>query len=181
MTLLLRLYWEFFKTGLFAVGGGLATLPFLYQIGAKTGWYDEAILADMVAVGESTPGPIGVNMATYTGFTTAGTVGGIVATLGLVTPCLVIILIIARFLKAFKENEKVQRVFLGLRPAVCALILAAGIRVMRIALFDASGGLSAAAVVIFAALFAAIYRLKWHPIIFIVISAVIGVVFSLGV
>ena len=75
--ILLRLFWEFFKTGLFAVGGGMATLPFLYDMSARTGWFTQARLADMIAVSESTPGPIGVNMATYVGFETAGIPGAV--------------------------------------------------------------------------------------------------------
>ena len=76
----LRLFYEFFKAGLFAVGGGLATLPFLQDIADKTGWYTQAQLADMIAVSESTPGPIGVNMATYVGFTVGGVPGAVIAT-----------------------------------------------------------------------------------------------------
>ena len=81
--LYLRLFWEFFKTGLFAVGGGMATLPFLYDISDRTGWFTHMQLADMIAVGESTPGPIGVNMATYVGYLTGGVGGAVVATVGL--------------------------------------------------------------------------------------------------
>ena len=95
MMLYLRLFWEFFKTGLFAVGGGLATLPFLQDMSGRTGWFTHAQLADMLAVSESTPGPIGVNMATYVGFTTGGVGGALVATLGLVTPSVIVILIVA--------------------------------------------------------------------------------------
>ena len=79
----LRLFWEFFKTGLFAVGGGLATLPFIYDISDRTGWFTYQQIADMIAVSESTPGPIGVNTATYVGYITGGLPGAIVATLGL--------------------------------------------------------------------------------------------------
>ena len=80
--ILLELYWEFFKTGLFAVGGGMATVPFLQEMGLRTGWFSPATLADMLAVSESTPGPIGINMASFAGFTVAGVPGGVVATLG---------------------------------------------------------------------------------------------------
>ena len=107
----LQLFYEFFKTGLFAVGGGMATLPFLSAIAEKTGWFTQGMLADMIAVSESTPGPIGVNMATYVGFTTAGVPGAIAATLGLITPSVIIILIIARFLKAFRDNQYVDAAF----------------------------------------------------------------------
>ena len=125
MMILIRLFFEFFKAGLFAIGGGMATLPFLYNISDKTGWFTYGQLADMVAIYESTPGPMGVNMATYVGFTTAGPVGAVIATLGLITPSIIVILIIAGFLKAFKTNKYVQNAFYGLRPASTGLIAAA--------------------------------------------------------
>ena len=132
--LYVRLFWEFFKTGLFAVGGGLATLPFLQDMAERTGWFTHAQLADMLAVSESTPGPIGVNMATYVGFTTGGVPGALVATLGLVTPSVIIILIVAAFLKAFRDSKWVSGAFYGLRPASTALVAAAGISVVPVAL-----------------------------------------------
>ena len=122
MMIFIRLFYEFFKAGLFAIGGGMATLPFLYNISDKTGWFTYGQLADMVAISESTPGPIGVNMATYVGFTTAGIPGAVVATVGLITPSIIIILIIAGFLKSFKDSKYVQNAFYGLRPASTGLI-----------------------------------------------------------
>lgn len=144
MMILIRLFFEFFKAGLFAIGGGMATLPFLYNISDKTGWFTYGQLADMVAISESTPGPMGVNMATYVGFTTAGPVGAVIATLGLITPSIIVILIIAGFLKAFKTNKYVQNAFYGLRPASTGLIAAAGLSVLSLVLlhkdaFAASG------------------------------------------
>ena len=104
MTTLLRLYWEFFKTGLFAVGGGMATLPFLKDIGESTGWYTYSDLMNMLAVSESTPGPIGINMATYVGFTVGGIPGAVIATIGEVTPSIIVILIVAAMLKKFRDS-----------------------------------------------------------------------------
>mgnify|MGYP003292622080 CR=1 FL=1 len=95
----LRLFFEFFKTGLFAIGGGMATIPFLYDISDKTGWFTHDKLADMIAVSASTPGPIGVNMATFAGYMTRGILGALVATFALVLPSYIIILII--YLKKF--------------------------------------------------------------------------------
>ena len=135
MMIYLQLFFEFFKAGLFAIGGGMATLPFLYDISDKTGWFTYGQLADMVAISESTPGPIGVNMATYVGFTTAGIPGSVIATLGLITPSIIIILIIAGFLKAFKDNKYVQHAFYGLRPASTGLIAAAGFSVFALIMF----------------------------------------------
>jgi len=133
----LKLFWEFFKTGLFAVGGGMATLPFLSDIGERTGWFTQQKLADMIAVSESTPGPIGVNMATYVGFETAGVLGAVTATLGLVAPSIVIILLIARVLKQFRNNRTVDAVFYGLRPCSVALIAAAGLLVAKLTFLNA--------------------------------------------
>lgn len=191
MSLYLRLFWEFFKTGLFAVGGGMATLPFMYDISDKTGWFTHSMLADMVAVSESTPGPIGVNMATYVGFVTGGIPGAVVATVGLVTPSVIVILLIARVLKAFRENQYVDAGFYGLRPCSIGLIAAAGVLVIKLALFNtelyaSTGALldlfNLKALILAAVLLVAtrcIKKLKGlHPIVFILASAVIGIVFS---
>lgn len=187
----LRLFFEFFKTGLFSVGGGMATLPFLYSMSDKTGWFSPAQLADMIAVSESTPGPIGVNMASYVGFTTAGILGAIVATVGLVTPSVIIILIIARILAAFRQNRYVDAAFYGLRPCSLGLIAAAGLLVVKIALFDFElffqtgnmadlfnfKGIILAAVLVVLTRFVKQTK-KLHPIFFILGSAAVGVLFS---
>lgn len=184
---LLRLIFEFAKTGLFSIGGGLATLPFLYEMSDKTGWFSHADIADMIAVSESTPGAIGINMSTYAGFKTAGLAGGILATLGLATPSIIIILIIARFLKSFRDNPLVEGAFFGLRPASIAMITAAGLNVAKVALvnlsaYAASGSLTdlfiPKAIVLAVVLFIAQRKLKWSPIIFIAISAAVGIVFQ---
>lgn len=189
----LRLFFEFFKTGLFSVGGGLATVPFLYDISDKTGWFTHSQLADMIAVGESTPGPMGVNMATYVGYTSAGIPGAVIATVGLVLPSMIVILIIARVLQKFRQNKYVDAGFYGLRPCSLGLIAAAGYLILRTALLNtelyaATGkiadlfnwkGLILAAVLLI--LTNAVPRIKKiHPIFFIIISAVIGIVFSFG-
>ena len=187
----LRLFWEFFKTGLFSVGGGLATLPFLYQMQAKTGWFTVADLSNMIAVSESTPGPIGVNMATYVGYTTAGIPGAVIATVGLVTPSVIIILLIARVLAAFRQNKYVDAAFYGLRPCSVGLIAAAGLMVVKIALFDfdlfyQTGRLLDVfnlKALILAAVLLILTRgvkqlKKLHPVIFILASAVVGILFG---
>ncbi|MDO5547490.1 MAG: chromate transporter [Eubacteriales bacterium] len=184
---LLQLYFEFFKTGLFAVGGGLATLPFLQDISVRTGWFTQAQLSDMIAVSESTPGPMGVNMATYVGFTTAGLPGSICATLGLITPSIIIILLIALSLKAFRDNKYVDSAFYGLRPASTGLIAASGLSVLLMALWNSESttlldGIQWKGVILFAVL---LVLTRWckptkklHPIFFILGSAVIGIVFG---
>ena len=191
MMLYLRLFWEFFKTGLFAVGGGMATLPFLYSMSDATGWFSHAQLADMIAVSESTPGPIGVNMATYVGFSTAGIPGAVVATLGLITPSVIIILIIARVLAAFRQNKVVDAAFYGLRPCSVGLIAAAGLLVVKIALFDVDlykqtgvlmnlfqwKAIALAAVLIVLTRYVKPLK-KLHPVFFILGSAAIGALFA---
>ena len=178
--LYLQLFWEFFKTGLFAVGGGLATLPFLQDMADRTGWFTHAQLADMLAVSESTPGPMGVNMATYVGFSTGGVGGALVATIGLVAPSVIVILIVAAFLKAFRNSKWVNAAFYGLRPASTALITAAGLVVVKETFLVSTGffwqGLILAAVIIVLTNF--VKKTKgWHPIVFIGLSALVGVVF----
>lgn len=192
MKLLLTLFYEFFKTGLFAVGGGMATLPFLYDMSARhPDWFSTSQLADMIAVSESTPGPIGVNMATYVGFHTAGIFGGLVATLGLAAPSVIVILIVARVLKQFRDNRYVDAAFYGLRPCSVGLIAAAGILVVKIAMFNfdayaASGSLPDLfnfKALILAAVLLVLTRgvkatKKLHPIVFILGSALAGIAFS---
>jgi len=185
MTIYLRLFWEFFKTGLFAVGGGMATLPFLYDISDRTGWFTHAQLADMVAVSESTPGPIGVNMATYVGFLTGGLGGAVTATIGLITPSIIVILIVSAFLQKFRSSKYVNGAFYGLRPASTAMILAAGVLVVK-ATFLPRGfaALDWRLLVLAAALLALTNFVKQtkklHPIVFILCSAVIGVALRLA-
>ena len=177
---------EFFKTGLFAVGGGLATLPFLTQIQETYGWFTAEELANMIAVGESTPGPIGVNMATYVGFSSFGVLGGLLATLSLVLPSLIIILIIARAMDAYQNNPLVQNMFAFMRPAVTGLIAAAGYAVLRISLFREAPTFLASISWIAVALYALLVFLvhwkplkKLHPIVFIAIGAVAGILLQM--
>ena len=106
----LQLFYQFFKTGLFAVGGGLATLPFLYEMANTTRWFSHADVADMIAISESTPGAIGINMSTYSGFLAGGVLGGVVATLGLACPSVIIIIIISRILPIRRMERRMRRV-----------------------------------------------------------------------
>ena len=189
--ILLQLFWEFLKIGLFSVGGGMATLPFLYDLSDKTGWYTYAQLADMVAVSESTPGPVGINMATYVGYTVGGFGGAVLATLGVLLPGTVIVLIIAGMLAKFRGNRYVEAAFYGLRPASTGLIAAAGVSVIGVALlntalYEETGRLldlvSVKAVILAAVLWVLTNVVKptkkLHPIVFIAASAVVGIAFS---
>ncbi len=186
--LYLLLFFEFFKTGLFAVGGGLATLPFLINLTYKYDWFNQSMLADMIAVSESTPGPMGVNISTYAGFTSGGVIGGIIATLGLITPSIIIIIIIAKFLDKFKTNKSVEAVFQGLRPASVGLIAVAAFEVIKIALLNINKFLETNNIVdliniksciLFLIMFYTIMKYKKHPIVYIGIAAVIGICFKL--
>lgn len=188
MSILFTLYYEFFKIGLFAVGGGMATIPFLNALIDKFHWFDAAMLADMIAISESTPGPIGINMATFTGYTVASFAGGVIATLGLITPSIIIIIIIAQVLKKFKESTVVQAMFYGLRPAVAGLIAAAGLSIFAVTLVDvnayqASGNLmdlfQLLPILLFLILLYCTNKYKKHPIFYIAICAVIGVLLKL--
>ena len=195
----LRLLWEFFKTGLFAIGGGMATLPFLKNIGLSTGWYSQTDLMNMLAVSESTPGPVGINMATYVGYTVGGVPGAIVATIGEVTPSIIVILIVAAMLAKFRDSQYVANAFYGLRPASTGLIAAACIDVVLQVLlhvnsstvsgalmkvFSWAGSLSGRGLVLAAVLLVLTNYVKQtkklHPIVFIGLSAVVGILFHFG-
>lgn len=189
----LRLFLEYFKIGLFSVGGGLATIPFLTDLGNRTGWFNAGDLANMLAVSESTPGPIGVNMATYVGFRLGGIPGGFVATLGLIAPSVIIILIISLFLQKFRRSRAVDAVFRGLRPASMGLIAAAFLQVCSIALMNKETLIpdkgvvrvdlfNWPAILLAAAVFLCLRFTplkKLHPAAFIALSAVAGVVFGM--
>lgn len=194
MTYLL-LFWEFFKTGLFAIGGGMATIPFLYDISDATGWFSHTDLANMIAVSESTPGPIGVNMATYVGFVSGmgengilgALLGALVATVGLITPPVIIILIVAAVLNSFKDNKYVNNAFYGLRPASTGLIAAAGVTVLTANLFlNETVALThlnykgiALGIILWVFTNAIKKTKNLHPIVFIGVSAVAGIIFKM--
>ncbi len=180
----LQLFWEFFKTGLFSVGGGLATIPFLYDMAARYPWFTAEELANMLAVSESTPGPIGVNMATFAGTSAAGAAGGVVATLALVLPSFIIMLLIAGAMERFRENRVVQSVMKVLRPVSVGLIAAATLTVLRVAYLQQGPDLLSMVKWPALALGAVILAvsLKWkklHPVVLIAIGAVGGIALGL--
>lgn len=185
MSQALLLIFEFFKTGLFAIGGGPATIPFLMDMAEKYPWFTLQELSDMIAISESTPGPIGINMATYAGFRSLGLFGGVVSTLSLVFPSVVIIILIAKFLDGFQENRIVKAVFAGIRPAVTALIAVAVIQLIQVSLFTEEAGGSvfnyksgALCVVIFV-LMQWKKTKKLHPVVWFLLAAAAGIVFQL--
>ena len=185
--IIFQLIYEFFKTGLFAVGGGLATLPFLYEMGEKTGWFTNQDVLNLLAVSESTPGPIGINMSTYVGFITAGIPGAVIASLALAAPSVIVILLVIQVLDKFKGSPLVEGIFKGLRPASIGLITAAFLGVCQESLLhlDAFAGLNTIlsvinwkGMILAVALFFLMRKWKVHPIAYIAIAAVVGIVFS---
>lgn len=192
----LELFLRFFFVGLFAIGGGLATVPFLQSMGEATGWFNQSDIADMIAISESTPGPIGVNMATYVGYQSGevfgvagGIFGGIIATLGLITPSIIVIVIVARMLQKFKDSKYVEYAFYGLRAASIALVASACLGVAKIAFWNAeimaeSGSVFAAvdykSIILSAVIFFCVTKFKkLHPIALILFSAVVGILLKM--
>ena len=181
---LLFLYLEFFKVGLFAVGGGLATLPFLFYMSGdrftfirRTGWLTTEQAGSFLAVAQCSPGAIGVNMAVQTGFLYGGVGGGIMAALGLVSPAIIIIAAIAKILQSLKENKIAISVFSGLRPAAAGILCAVCWGAWRLALWHESirwrEGL------VCTALFLLVVKFKIHPVICIAAGAVAGILLGL--
>lgn len=183
------LFYEFFKVGLFSIGGGLATLPFLYRLADRQDWFTYSMVADMIAISESTPGPMGVNMATYVGFQHAGVLGSLAASIGVVFPSVVIIIWISKFLEKFRDSKYVKDVFYMLRPAVTGLIAAAGFGVIYSALFKVEGlqmitqaefirGITGKEIILFVIMLFLTNKYKKHPVLYIAAGAVIGIVFA---
>ncbi len=189
------LAYEFFKTGLFAIGGGLATVPFLREIASRYTWFTLDMLSDMIAVSESTPGAIGINMATYAGFSAgfgagglaAGILGGVIATLSLAAPSIIIILMLSNVYQKFKSNPHVANAFYSIRPAVTGMIAAVAVTLIIAALMPNASALSLDAVSVKAAILFVIMIIamnikpikKLHPIFFIVFAGICGAVFSM--
>ncbi|MBO4302780.1 chromate transporter [Methanosarcinaceae archaeon] len=210
-----QMFYSFFKTGLFSVGGGMATLPFLYEISFRYSWMSADIIPDMIAVSEATPGSLGINMATYAGFGAAGLAGAVVATAALIMPSVIVIILIIRSLPDFFERKEVRDIMYILRPTVLALVAAVGWNVLSVsvfpegfdafqeAVFDAvsvfpdaagkAGYVSAAAdalysvsgtvfvlqIVVFSVLFYIMHKKGGNMILYIIASAVLGILLKL--
>jgi len=183
----LILFVEFIKIGLFAVGGGMATLPFLYELSERLNWFSREDIANMLAISESTPGPIGINMATYVGFNIGGLLGSVVATLSVSIPGIVIALVVYIFMEKFKESPVIESAFYGIRPVVAALVSIAFIEILKTCVIAYDPSLSAVnitelvnlkAAAVFIAFVILLNRLKWHPIVYISGGAILGIVIS---
>lgn len=179
----LILFLEFFKVGLFTIGGGLASLPFLYELAEKYTWITKSMIADMIAISQSTPGPIGINMATYVGFKSGGILGGIIATFATVLPSFIIIIIIANFLNKFKNSKLVDSAFKGLRPTVTGLIAVAWFEIIKISIINVNSlfdiVINLKALIVFLAILLLTKKFDKHPIVFIGIGALVGIIFKL--
>lgn len=184
----LQLAFEFFKTGLFAIGGGLVTIPFLSEMGNKYGWFTSQDLANMFAISESTPGPIGINMATYVGYKVGGIFGSLVATIFEVMPAVIIILLISKLLFKFKESEFVKAGFKGLRPTVLGFIISAfvGIFTTSVILVDKfkqtnniKDMFDIRLLIIFALILILNTKWKIHPVFYVLLSAVFGIILAI--
>lgn len=186
--MLLKIYFEFFKVGLFTFGGGLASIPFLYDISDRLGWYTNEQLADVIAIAGSCPGVLGTNMCSYLGYLIDGPLGALITSLGFMTPSVIIVLIVSRFISKFRENKIVNAAFYGLRAASVGLIASALLSVIKISIlnleaFKASGSLLqivslpnlALAVVAF------FVMKKWnpHPVFALGGCAVVGIIFGM--
>lgn len=178
-----KLYFIFFKVGLFTIGGGLAAIPLLQEEVLNRGWLSLAEFTDMIAVSESTPGPIGANVATYVGYSQHGILGSVIATMGLVTPSVIIIILIAKFVMSFREHKVVDAVFFGLRPAVTGLILSAAYSVALITLFQIelyressvfNDLFNIKAIALFVFFYYLVNKFKLHPIYYIIAAGVMG-------
>jgi chromate transporter len=181
---LLFIFGTFCRIGLFAVGGGLATLPFLFEIAGRSGWLSREAVGNMLAVAQSLPGAIGVNLAAYTGFRYAAVPGGYLAAFGLIFPSVVIITIAARMLQAFKESVIVERLFSGFRPAAAGLLSAAGFSAIALSLYNPQAPvwyelIRRREAVLFLVLFILVFKFKKHPIVYIITAGAAGVALGL--
>jgi chromate transporter len=180
----LILFYEFFKIGLFSIGGGLATLPFLYKLAETYPWLPAETIPDIVAAAQFSPGAIGVNLSLYTGFRCVGVAGGLTAALGLITPSVIVIIIAARMFAGFKENRAVKAVFSGLRPAAAGLLAAVTWTLIRASLFNPGAPAWDSLFrwresALFAALFITIRLFKKHPALYLAAAGLAGIILSL--
>ena len=184
----LRLAYEFFVIGLFAVGGGMATLPFLYRLADKTGWFTAKFVTDMVVVSESTPGPIGINMATYIGFSVAGMLGGIIATVSIIAPAIIIVTLLSKTIEKYQKHPIVRDGFYAVRPAVVGIIGAGFYHVLANVMFNVSlyeqtklirDLITKKEVILFIIFFVLMRKFHLHVMFYICLAAIAGIILKL--
>lgn len=163
------LFLEFFKTGLLSIGGGYATIPFLYRMIDDYGWYSTQQLSDMIAVSVLTPGPVGINMATFAGFKTTGIIGAVLASLALILPSYLIVIFISKLLKKYQDNFYLQAVLASLKPASCGLLTVVGIRFLQEHVTDIYS------VLLLTVLFIISFKFKKNPLYYFLIGACFGI------
>ena len=180
--ILLQLFGTFFYIGIVTFGGGYAMLPLMQSVVLNNEWLTQKQLVDFIAVSESTPGPFAVNMATYIGAEQYGILGSLCATLGVVLPSFIIILIVAKIYEAFNKSRLVKGIMSGLKPAVIGLIASAVLSIAQTVFFP--GGIDfsnilikeiVCSLVIFGIMFYLLIKKKKHPILIISLSAILGI------
>ncbi len=174
----LNLFIEFLKVGLFSFGGGYGSIPLIRDVVLSNNWLSEDGLAYMIALSESTPGPIMVNLATYVGSNTAGILGAVVATIGVIIPAFIIVIVIVNILESFMNNKYVKRIFDGLNPAIVGIILATGVYMVFNNGSKGSKELIISIVLLIVVLITKIINKKISPITFIIISGFVGILVS---
>lgn len=167
-----QLIYEFFKTGLFSFGGGYATVPFLYQISETYGWYTIKDLTDMIAVASITPGPVGINVATFAGLKTSGILGSTCATISEMLPSFVLVILVSKILNKFNQNFLVKSIMETLKPISCALLLSVSIGLLKPQISDIK------AMILLAILILLSWKSKKDPLFYMVISGCVGVIIS---
>lgn len=168
LKLLSQLFLQFFHVGVFSFGGGYATLPFLYDIADKFHWYSAKQLTDMLAISSITPGPVGVNVATFAGFTTSGILGSLVATTAIILPSYIIVTIVFKVIDKFRTNRNIKGAIRGLKPAGCALLSAVGIKLLFTSNLHLLGTLILLGFLILS------IKKKQDPLFYLGISAILG-------
>lgn len=174
--LLLNMFFEFLKIGAFSIGGGLATIPFLIKLSQKTGWYSIWELSNMIAISESTPGPIGINMATYVGFYVKGIIGAITSVFSIVLPSFVIIIFAFKYITKFKNSIWIKNALNIIKPVVVALILTSFISIFKVSIYNGNKYLN---IIVFFVIFTIVYKIKIHPIMCIFLGGILGFLLKL--
>lgn len=169
---MIELFIQFFKTGLLSFGGGYATLPFLYHLANVESWYTTQQLSNMIAVSSITPGPVGVNVATFAGFAASGIVGALIATFAVVLPSYIIVVAVSKFLEKFKTNPHVKAAIYALKPASCGLLAAIGFDLI-------ANNLNILGMLFLAALVYISLKQKRDPLFYLGYSAVFGLLAGL--
>ena len=165
----LLLIYEFIKIGLFSFGGGYATIPFLYHIAENYGWYSIKELTQMIAIASVTPGPVGINVATFAGLKTSGLMGSVLATTSEIIPSFILVIIVSKILNKFRENFYIKALLESLKPICCALLVSVSVGLLKPQLFDIN------AIVLLLLLLLMSWKTKKSPLFYMVIAGIIGI------